>query len=67
MLQGGKQRGRVTGMGPPTTGVDVVDFKYLGAKVINYLEGYGWLKSLTIADALMWFGMVGLLGNVINA
>jgi phosphatidylglycerophosphate synthase len=65
-MLGGK--GKVMDMTPMGKGViPVLNLSQLGAKLYTSMSGVGWLRDLSIREAFMWFGAVGMLGNIANA
>lgn len=47
--------------------VPVLSFGQLGGQAYNALSKVGWLRDLSVREAFMWFGAVGLLGNIANS
>jgi hypothetical protein len=47
--------------------VPALSFSQLGNKAYTALASVGWLSDLSIREAFMWFGAVGLLGNIANS
>ncbi|KAJ9125085.1 hypothetical protein QFC22_000038 [Naganishia vaughanmartiniae] len=65
-MLGGK--GKVMDMTPMGKGmIPVLNLSQLGAKLYTSMSSVGWLRDLSIREAFMWFGAVGMLGNIVNA
>ena len=47
--------------------VPVLSFGQLGGQAYHALSKIGWLRDLSVREAFMWFGAVGLLGNIANS